>query len=164
MKSADARQKRWGKRFRSVLAEIAGREFGGPPHRTPGLFSFLLIFPTHTYSAAHCWSGTSLSESLRPERIPWPRGYVGQGIPLRKEYRGSGNIVEGRPFQGRVKIRLKIRALALVLPRHNLIRDNRFRIRRNCDPISITHRPSRNCRNSFARDENPHQIQRISRR
>ena|SRR5277367_1087983 len=30
--------KRWGKRFRSVLAEIAGREFGGPPHRTPDFF------------------------------------------------------------------------------------------------------------------------------
>lgn len=36
--NADARQKRWGKRFRAVLAEIAGQESGGPPHRTSGLF------------------------------------------------------------------------------------------------------------------------------
>ena len=39
--SADARQKRWGKRFRAVLAEIAGQKSGGPPHRTSGLFYFL---------------------------------------------------------------------------------------------------------------------------
>ena len=36
--SADARQKRWGKRFREVLAEIAGQKLGGPPHQASGLF------------------------------------------------------------------------------------------------------------------------------
>ena len=35
---ADARQKRWGKRFRAVLAEIASQRFGGPPHRISGSF------------------------------------------------------------------------------------------------------------------------------
>ena len=36
--------KRWGKRFRSVLAEIAGQRLGGPPHRASDLFSFSQSF------------------------------------------------------------------------------------------------------------------------
>ncbi len=35
---ASGRQKRWGKRFQHYLADVAGQELGGPPHRASDLF------------------------------------------------------------------------------------------------------------------------------
>jgi hypothetical protein len=46
---ADSRQKRWGKRFRSVLAEIACQELGGPPHRVPDFFLPRIILKPAIY-------------------------------------------------------------------------------------------------------------------
>ena len=97
MKSADARQKRWGKRFRSVLAEIAGREFGGPPHRTPDLFSFSLSFPNAAYVAATTADAGTTADL-------GPAGAAGMSGNCLRPPRDT---VEERPFQGRVEDRLR---------------------------------------------------------
>src|SRR5579872_1015268 len=73
---AHARQKRRGKRFRSVLAEIAGQKLGGPPHRASDPFFFQTKESLRRFSQQYSWKVVNRQQqwsATDPGRARGPR-------------------------------------------------------------------------------------------